>query len=52
MVRHMYVAVIPELHIPAARSVLSHLIQLVDEGRLVVRDGGVARLSSVYELPA
>jgi len=52
MVRHMYAAVIPELHIPAARSVLSHLIQLVDEGRLVVRGGGVARLSSVYELPA
>lgn len=52
MVRQMYAAVIPELHIPAARSVLSHLVKLVGEGRLVVRGGGVARLSSVYDLPA
>ena len=52
MVRHMYAAVIPELHIPAARSVLAHLIQLVEEGRLLVRGGGAARLSSTYELPS
>jgi hypothetical protein len=52
MVRHMYAAVIPELHIPAARSVLAHLIQLVEEGRLLVRGGGTARLSSTYELPS
>lgn len=50
MVRRMYAAVIPELHIPAARSVLAHLIHLVDEGRLKVRDGGQPRLSSTYEL--
>ncbi|MCX6534028.1 MAG: MBL fold metallo-hydrolase [Actinobacteria bacterium] len=50
MVRQMYAAVIPELHIPAARSVLSHLTQLVQDGRLSVRDGGPARLSSTYEL--
>ena len=50
MVRQMYAAVIPELHIPAARSVLSHLTQLVQDGRLSVLDGGPARLSSTYEL--
>jgi glyoxylase-like metal-dependent hydrolase (beta-lactamase superfamily II) len=50
MVRKMYAAVAPELHIPAARSVLSHLIHLVEDGRLRVRGGGVARLSSSYEL--
>ena len=50
MVRHMYAAVIPELHIPAARSVLSHLTQLVQDGRLKVKGGGPARLSSTYEL--
>lgn len=50
MVRQMYAAVIPELHIPAARSVLSHLTQLVQDGRLSVLAGGPARLSSTYEL--
>lgn len=50
MVRQMYAAVIPELHIPAARSVLSHLTQLVQDGRLSVRDGGPARLSATYDL--
>ena len=50
MVRQMYAAVIPELHIPAARSVLSHLTQLVQDGRLSVLGGGPARLSSTYEL--
>jgi hypothetical protein len=43
--------VVPELHIPAARSVLAHLTQLADEGRLIVRGGGPARLSSTYDLP-
>jgi len=52
MVRRMYAAVAPELHIPAARSVLAHLTQLTDEGRLVVvDDDGPARLSSTYRLP-
>ncbi len=50
MVRQMYAAVIPELHIPAARSVLSHLTQLVQDGRLSVLGDGPARLSSTYEL--
>ena len=50
MVRQMYAAVIPELHIPAARSVLSHLTQMVQDGRLSVLDGGPARLSSTYVL--
>jgi glyoxylase-like metal-dependent hydrolase (beta-lactamase superfamily II) len=49
MVRKMYAAVAPELHIPAARSVLAHLIHLVEDGRLRVRGGGAARLSSTYE---
>jgi glyoxylase-like metal-dependent hydrolase (beta-lactamase superfamily II) len=49
MVRKMYAAVVPELHIPAARSVLAHLIHLVDEGRLRVHGGGIARLSSTYQ---
>jgi len=51
MVRRMYAAVAPELHIPAARSVLAHLTQLAAEGRLLVRGGGPARLSSIYDLP-
>lgn len=50
MVRHMYAAVSPHLHVAAARSVLSHLVQLVDEGRLRTTDGGPARLSSTYSL--
>jgi hypothetical protein len=49
MVRKMYAAVAPELHIPAARSVLAHLVHLVEDGRLRVRGGGAARLSSTYE---
>lgn len=51
MVRRMYAAVAAELHIPAARSVLAHLTQLVDEGRLLVDESGPARLSSTYRLP-
>jgi hypothetical protein len=47
----MYAAVAPELYIPAARSVLSHLTQLVQDGRLLVRGGGPARLSSTYDIP-
>ena len=51
MVRRMYAAVAPELHIPAARSVLAHLTQLVDERRLAIDHDGPARLSSTYRLP-
>lgn len=50
MVRQMYAAVSPHLHVPAARSVLAHLVQLVDEGRLRTADGGPARLSSTYHV--
>lgn len=50
MVRRMYAAVSPHLHVAAARSVLSHLTQLVDEGRLATVEGGAARLSSTYRL--
>ncbi len=52
MVRHMYAAVVPELHIPAARSVLAHLTQLVEDGRLLIEGGGPARLSGTYRLPS
>lgn len=51
MVRRMYAAVAPELHVPAARSVLAHLHQLVEDGRLIVEGGGPARLSGTYRLP-
>jgi len=52
MVRHMYATVVPELHIPAARSVLAHLTQLVEDGRLLIDGGGPARLSGTYRLPS
>jgi glyoxylase-like metal-dependent hydrolase (beta-lactamase superfamily II) len=42
LVLRLYADVRPELHQPAARSVLAHLVKLLDEG-LVVTDGGVAR---------
>jgi glyoxylase-like metal-dependent hydrolase (beta-lactamase superfamily II) len=42
MVKQMYADVREELHKPAARSVLSHLIKLVDDG-LVAADGTVYR---------
>lgn len=40
MVEVLYADVRPELHKPAGRSVLAHLVKLVDDG-LVVTDGGV-----------
>jgi glyoxylase-like metal-dependent hydrolase (beta-lactamase superfamily II) len=42
MVKQMYANVREELHKPAARSVLSHLIKLVDDG-LVTADGTIYR---------
>ena len=47
MVAVLYADVRPELHKPAARSVLAHLVKLVDDG-LVTIDEGVPRLRAVY----
>ncbi len=48
IVTELYAAVRVELHKPAARSVLSHLVKLVDEGVVGVAGGGRPRLDSVY----
>lgn len=47
----LYANVRRELHRPARRSVLAHLVKLVDDGLVTVGGGGPARLGSVY-LPA
>ena len=44
MVPRMYAAVDPKLYPAAARSVLAHLIHMVDTGRVKV-DGDVYRLA-------
>lgn len=48
MVTELYAAVSVALHRPAARSVLSHLVKLVDEGVLAIDGSGRPRLDSVY----
>ena len=48
MVRVLYADVNPHLHRPAARSVLSHLIKLVDEGQVHVADGGAIRIAAAF----
>ena len=48
MVRVLYAAVREELHRPAARSVLAHLIELVDDGRVHIADGGGPRISARF----
>ena len=49
IVTELYADVRVELHKPAARSVLSHLVKLVDDGVVVVQGGkGRPRLDSVY----
>ena len=45
----LYKDVDEKLHKPAGRSVLSHLVKLVDEGAVRVADGDRARLKSRYE---
>jgi glyoxylase-like metal-dependent hydrolase (beta-lactamase superfamily II) len=47
MVEVLYAGVRKELHKPAARSVLAHLIKLVDDGEVVV-ESDVPRLRAVY----
>lgn len=51
MVERLYAEVRPELHRPAARSVLAHLVKLVEDGLVVVDGGGPPRLAARY-LPA
>jgi glyoxylase-like metal-dependent hydrolase (beta-lactamase superfamily II) len=44
----LYADVDEKLHKPAGRSVLAHLVKLVDEGSVVVTDGDRPRLSAHY----
>ena len=48
MVTELYAAVRVELHKPAARSVLSHLVKLVDEGVIALDSSVKPRLDSIY----
>lgn len=44
----LYAGVRPELHKPAARSVLSHLVKLIGDGHVCVDGDGPARLRSTF----
>jgi glyoxylase-like metal-dependent hydrolase (beta-lactamase superfamily II) len=48
IVARLYADVDEKLHKPAGRSVLAHLVKLVDEGSVVVTDGDRPRLTSRY----
>jgi glyoxylase-like metal-dependent hydrolase (beta-lactamase superfamily II) len=48
MVTELYAAVRVELHKPASRSVLAHLVKLVDDGVIVLNGRGRPRLDSVF----
>ena len=48
IVRVLYTAVHPKLHRPAARSVMGHLIELVDDGRVHTVDGGPVRVAAQF----
>ena len=48
IVAELYADVRPELHKPAGRSVLAHLVKLVDEGAVAVDGGSPPRLESTY----
>ena len=48
IVHRLYADVRPELHKPAGRSVLAHLVKLVDEGRVAVSPEGPPRLDSTF----
>ena len=48
IVAELYADVRPELHKPAGRSVLAHLVKLVDEGAVAVDGGSPPRLASTY----
>lgn len=51
MVATMYADVRPELHKPAARSVLAHLVHLVALGEVATADGEPPRLRSTFVTP-
>lgn len=46
----LYADVRPELHKPAARSVLSHLVKLVEDGRVAVDGDATPRLRSTFRV--
>jgi len=48
MVEHLYVDVRRELHKPARRSVLAHLVKLVDDGTVAVAGTSRPRLDAAY----
>jgi glyoxylase-like metal-dependent hydrolase (beta-lactamase superfamily II) len=48
IVSALYGDVRPELHKPAARSVLAHLVKLIDEGTVVTSDRAAPRLRSGF----
>jgi glyoxylase-like metal-dependent hydrolase (beta-lactamase superfamily II) len=48
IVKVLYADVRKELHKPAGRSVLSHLVKLVDDGVVAVADGGRPTLRAAY----
>ena len=48
MVEVLYADVRKELHKPARRSVLAHLVKLVDDGTVSVDGGSLPRLDSYY----
>lgn len=50
MVAIMYADVRVELHKAAGRSVLSHLIKLIGDGRVVVADESAPRRTAIFEL--
>jgi glyoxylase-like metal-dependent hydrolase (beta-lactamase superfamily II) len=49
IVEQLYADVRPELHKAAGRSVLAHMVKLVDQGDVAVADGARPRLRSRYE---
>ncbi|MEX0846531.1 MAG: MBL fold metallo-hydrolase [Ilumatobacteraceae bacterium] len=48
MVKMLYAGVRAELHKPAGRSVLAHLVKLVDDGSVATDDGARPTLRAVY----
>ena len=48
MVKVLYANVREELHKPAGRSVLAHLVKLVDDGLVAVDDTARPTLKAVY----
>lgn len=50
IVASLYADVRPELHKPAARSVLAHLTKLLNEGHIATTDGDTPRLKSSFRI--